>query len=620
MTDKNNVDDDNSLNDTSYLDYSNYCDESKCVSSLFVSRKQGGGSYNNENNNNNNDKVPTFMCYAEGGKGILPFACAEGYEGFVVENEPPFLYEGENLFYYTCCHSSLVALSYQRHCSNTIVIGNNDEEEGGSNNRGETNLCSDGSNSSVTSEFDDSSPKKKKYLRNMTRTYGHLESYICCDEELLQPNDNNTSLGGINNFFDDDDDDVDCVPYLCIDIFDYNCISKNRYGVLETMTCKDTLYDGIFIYPKVVVATTTNNNNEIRFECCKTGTETHLLPTNTQAFKLTYGIQLVLSSITLVFLLVLTIGLLRPLVMKALLKCKKSEETTTPSASSTTLATTTTRSFRRRRQSQQLRDQQKQQQPYGAYNLYLVYLLLPDLVSNIFMLSRCSKAFTGKTFNATLMVLHWDGISVDDIDYSGADVILWTCMTANLMMNTVIAYEVFKFLKNSFELVRDPVPTLRKVSLQAVGVYVYSILFNFIFFVLLQQYKYIFLYLTVTNFGPFFFSIYICILIWKRGYIKCTTAVEYKHLAIYFLRVVFVFILFWFPITIMGIIFPIPTKIGYGSGTVQFSMHVNESAPPLFAIMMIMMSLQSIATVCLALLKPDVQKMVRDLFTCCYCC
>jgi len=543
MTDKNDVED-GSLN--TYLDYY-YCDESKCVSSLLLSRKGGN------KNNNNNDKIPTFMCYAEG-KGVFPFACAEGYEGFVVENELPFLYEGKNLSYYTCCHrspqtpaqyllsnstgsneyassslSSLVALSYRRHCSNTIVIGNV-EEEGGI--RGETNLC-DG-NSSV-SEFN-SSPKKE-YPRNMTRTYGHLESYMCCDE-LQQPSSslsNNNNTSGVINFLDH----VDCVPYLCIDIFDYDCISKNRYGVIETMMCKDNLYDDIFVFPKVVAT----NNNEIRFECCKAGTgqtETHVLPKNTYAFKLTYGIQLVFSLIALVFLLVLIISLLRPLVIK-ILKCKSEDVASerTPSASSA--SSQQSRSIRRRQQQQyhQRQSQTQQQQPYSSYNLYLVYLLLPDLVDNIFLVWRCSSAFTGQTFNVMWMVLAWNGISEYYVSY--ADAIIWTCGTANICMNAVIAFEVFKFLKNSFELVRDPVPTLRKVSLQAVGVYLYSIVLNFIYFFLLNYHYYLTeeyyiankigtpLFLLFTAIGPFVFLMCICIMIWKRGYIK-TNNHQYKHL------------------------------------------------------------------------------------------
>ena len=131
------------------------CDESKCVSSLLLGRTGEDG------NNNNKNKVPTFTCYAEGNE-MSPFACAEGYKGFVIENEPLFLYEDKSLSYYTCClppptpalysSSSSAALTHQRHCSNTIVIGNNEEgeqQEEGGEDRGDTDLCDGGTRSSA---------------------------------------------------------------------------------------------------------------------------------------------------------------------------------------------------------------------------------------------------------------------------------------------------------------------------------------------------------------------------------------------------------------------------------------------------------------------------------------
>jgi len=364
------------------------------------------------------------------------------------------------------------------------------------------------------------------------------------------------------------------------------------------MTCNDNLYNGTFVFPKVVAT----NNNEIRFECCKAGTKEYVLPKNTQAFKLTYGSQLVLSLITLVFLLVFTISLLRPLVMKGL-KCKSenvpSERTPSAAASS---------------------------QPYSSYNLYLVYLLSSDVVYNIFFVWQCSSAFAGQTYK-----LDWNGIS--EAYTTDVHTVVVICSTANVCMNAVIAFEVFKFLENSFELVRDPAPTRRRVTLQAIGVYVYSCVVTFTYTIAWNHYikteqteksniaKRIGfpLLLLCTVIGPFVFLIYICIMIWKRGYIK-TTDHHYKHLAIYFLRIIVVFILFWVPVAIMAMLKNTPTEIGYGSGTINIPMYVDESAPPLLAIIHIMISLQAIATVCMALFKPDVQKMVMDLFITCSCC
>ena len=311
------------------LHFDSYCDESKCVSSLLLGRTGEDG--------NNNNKVPTFTCYAEG-NAMSPFACAEGYKGFVIENEPIFLYEDKNLSYYTCCllpptlalysSSSSAILTLQRHCSNTIVIGSNEEGEhqgGGGEDRGDTNLCDGGTRSSAN-EFD--STLEIKHPRNMTRNFGYLESYICCDELLLPHSSSNNNNSTVSKFLDT----VDCVPYLCIDVFDYDCISKNRYGALVTMTCRDDLYNGIFVFPKIVAT----KDNEIRFECCKTGTETHILPKNTRAFRTTYCVQLVLSSIVLISLLIFIMSLLRPFVMNVL-KIKTDDVPSATSRSSSRL-------------------------------------------------------------------------------------------------------------------------------------------------------------------------------------------------------------------------------------------------------------------------------------------
>jgi len=627
--------------------YFDYCDESKCVSSLLLGRTGEDGN----NNNNNNNKVPTFTCYAEGNE-MSPFACAEGYKGFVVENEPLFLYEDKHLSYYTCClppptpalHSSSsqsssslssVTLPYQRHCSNTIVIGNNEEkEQQGGEDRGDMNLC-DGGTRTGTDEFD--STLEKKYPRNMTRNFGHLESYTCCDELLLplllSSNNNNSSTVSKFPFLDD----VDCVPYLCIDVFDYDCISKNRYGALVTMTCRDDLYNGIFVFPKIVAT----NDNEIRFECCKAGIDTHILPKNTHAFRKTYCVQLVLSSITLVSLLILIMSLLRPFVMN-MLKYKTEDVSSATSRSSSTLISngrsstslrrsSVSRSSASRRSSSSLVSasrstrQQPQQHQYSPYNLYLVFIALPDIVISMFIIWRCSSALTGQIFDNKWAILDWNG-TTDIARYSGA--ILWTCSTANVCMNAVIAFEVLKFLKNSFKLIRDPQPSLLKVSLQASFVYVYAIVLNLILFSFYSKYRespemyYVMtigypLLLLFTIIGPFIFLIVICFIIWKRGYISRTDK-RYKYLAIYFLRIVVAFIILWVPTTIIAMIHLIPVQTGYADGLV-FTMYTYESVLPLYAISMIMISLQALLSVVMAVLKPDVQKMVTDLFTGCCC-
>ena len=53
--------------------------------------------------------------------------------------------------------------------------------------------------------------------------------------------------------------------------------------------------------------------------------------------------------------------------------------------------------------------------------------------------------------------------------------ILDSAATANLYLNCVISYELFVLLRNNERIVRHKPPTFQRVSLQAVGVYLFSI-------------------------------------------------------------------------------------------------------------------------------------------------
>ena len=54
--------------------------------------------------------------------------------------------------------------------------------------------------------------------------------------------------------------------------------------------------------------------------------------------------------------------------------------------------------------------------------------------------------------------------------------ILGSASTANLYLNCVISYELFVLLRNNDRIVRHKPPTFQRVSLQAVGVYLFSVI------------------------------------------------------------------------------------------------------------------------------------------------
>ena len=54
--------------------------------------------------------------------------------------------------------------------------------------------------------------------------------------------------------------------------------------------------------------------------------------------------------------------------------------------------------------------------------------------------------------------------------------ILDSASSANLYLNCVISYELFVLLRNNARIVRHKPPTFQRVSLQAVGVYLFSVI------------------------------------------------------------------------------------------------------------------------------------------------
>ena len=112
--------------------------------------------------------------------------------------------------------------------------------------------------------------------------------------------------------------------------------------------------------------------------------------------------------------------------------------------------------------------------------------------------------------------------------------------------------------------------------------------------------------LFVTVVVPFIFLISICILIWNCAYIKRTD----HHYALSYLLPTHCGCIysFWVLATVL------PTMV-----SVVYSKKVNKSVL-VYDIALIMIMLQGTVSVIMGLLKPDVQKMVMNIFTGCYCC
>merc|ERR1719464_1747217 len=263
--------------------------------------------------------------------------------------------------------------------------------------------------------------------------------------------------------------------------------------------------------------------------------------------------------------------LLRPLIL-VLLKCEQPQQ-----------------NQQNRRVHRQL--YQKQQQQYNPYNLYLLYMTLPDLIYNALTMWRCSIAFTGHAIKPKYWLSPFAKIIHFKDWESLYNSIMMICNTANLCMNLVIVFEIFKLLKNSYELnMGYTPPSLLRASLQAVFIYVISITWSFFtitFPFWIRSDSTIFVInavcVLVTYFVPFIFILWIYVLIWKCNYLDTLTNINVKSLAINFLKIVIVFIIFWIPIAITLIIF------------MFCSVLVNDGTKLNMAFIQIMMSLQAIS-------------------------
>jgi hypothetical protein len=200
--------------------------------------------------------------------------------------------------------------------------------------------------------------------------------------------------------------DTECVPYS--DQYYAETRTQNMFGHLSAMTCDDP--ESGFIYPKPI--TYKGNigwaDDYSHYECCKTPPQ----QSNTQiqyfiqdkAFKTTVYPQLIVSFLAVIACIFLIIGMIIPLCYLKMKngttghttgRIKSRTGSTTESSTNYATATTSTRSnniaSRRRSSAASTRTSKANLTSYSSYNLYLVYLALPDLILNIYLLGMYSS-------------------------------------------------------------------------------------------------------------------------------------------------------------------------------------------------------------------------------------
>jgi len=405
---------------SSAMKHTKTCDESKCLSTGLMPADGSG------------DDPFLFNCYAQGPATLYPYLCADDYIGVRIEDED-VTPTSDDLHYYTCCHTDQNdEMNPTRECQDPQEA---DPIEASSKEWTPTSACQE-----------DSPPFP--YGRKMTQLPGFPVTYVCCN---VDNNDSSHSVSPANSAsttgvamdgapqlseidVDQTTTDGDPLPVpvspsnndvgseeqisFCQSFPCENCTVGNNFLDLETMYC----YNDFYRYPQVVSA----SGNTAVYQCCSVppedGVDSSFLVTS-PAYRATVWTQFTLALIAsfMASLLIASIG--RSLYLAA----KKNNSSRNTNQRRTTNS------------------------DYSAYNLYLVFLAIPDLAYNLFMLGIVTEEF----FNGWL---------------PENDALITISATTNQYMNAIIAGEVLILLRNTKDCKRYVPPSFQKAVIQFVVV------------------------------------------------------------------------------------------------------------------------------------------------------
>jgi hypothetical protein len=223
-----------------------------------------------------------------------------------------------------------------------------------------------------------------------------------------------------------------------------------------------------------------------------------------------------------------------------------------------------------------------------GYNLYLVFLAIPDALFNLFSLGRNIVNLSGDQLSTGM------GSTVHALE--------WFHTAANMWLNAFIAYQIHSMLLRAQKFMRTSPPTVKQVLWQVAGFYFFALLWAAWSLVLLLQGSNIF---TNTNAAwlvskslmcgpPFLYTIGACLHVWWKKLLPSQGRT--RVLSIYFLRVVIVFLLTWVPFLILVDVTYYKTASLWMLGLAYY-----------FA------SLQGLLSVIVALEKPDIKRAVTNM-------
>jgi hypothetical protein len=555
--------------------------------------------------------------------------CADGFLPRIVEDEPPYVSVDWNgsgdmdipVRYFTCCPpydlSSKTATNATRHCSDPMTeFLETDDDYHESNN----SSCGYRNTQNYPRRMKPSVAIKGGGLSGPIKT--KVDSFLCCDSnsiigddsDIYSDSENNTTI--TTNFLED----FECVPYR--NEFYDAALVKNDIGTLNVISCD--VPEGDFWFPRPVGEGITTR----QYQCCKNGPA---MPPFVQdsAFKITLYPVIALNCVAAVASAIVAIGLLIPLLVQlknGIYNRILSRTRSTPYSNHTQSNITLNRSpsnitlnhspsnitpgssSTHQRETSQINEEMPR---YNTFNLYLVYLALFDFIHSL-----CFVVWFGSYINQKFDPGFYHDIVfktyTEDKLLHPDTLITYPYIVANVWINAIMFYQLLALLHTSQRTRRIKLPSLTRVNLQAGVVCLLSVIFGSILYFLLNASERVralsiifVVFVALVLFLPIVYVLNVTIVIWWRGYIPSANGTSptdkaMRELALYFFRIVAVFMGIWIPLGLVQAI-----AIGSEEGWA-------------FVIPWWFIAIQPILRTCMVLTKPDARKYILDLVTLSY--
>lgn len=579
------------------------CDESKCVSK--GNSESFGGS---------------FTCYGDDDGLFQPRMCSDGFLPIIVEDEPPIygIENGVPLRYFTCCppvlpRSSLISsIGATRQCSDPVRVG-----------------ADDSTNPDIACDNQDTHKQPKKMNPATIKSFNPIgtlravetiDFFLCCDDSLSTTVDEDAgNATAILHTNDLDEEEVECVPYRN-DLYEPATV-QNRIGAIEEVSCN---LEG-FSVPRLIDDDGGSSSPQ-RYQCCANGTAMPPFVQDSIFASNTYPI-IALNCIAALASGIVVVALLIPLFLQLKDGSYQREQHRTGRQQSSSLQapsslwrsshTSAPQTTPPRPPSTLPRDKAPS---FSTYNLYLVYLALPDLLYALYVIathgSLANQKFHRKFFNLVALPSE-----VESHLYAPDLMVVMTYKFLNMAINTIVSHQVLVLLRTSRRAQKIHQPSLKTVSLQAGGVYAGSLLWFLAYYFGqniarkaeangdFERSENLMIALIVVAFlvafGMIGYVAYASTLVWWRGYIPSPKRITARDRAMralffFFFRIVAIFLGVWIPCLMM----------------VMFAIGSGETWP--YVLGTTSGAIQAILTACVILTKSDVRKHVLDLVTLSY--